>query len=118
MKKNVVFFDCNDKKIPITFNINVMEEIQSEYGSVSKWTDCLESADGAKIKDLKFGLGAMINEAIDMLNDENGTDVKLLNNKQIGRMLSEVGFQNVISTIQELIVESTKTESESETKNE
>ena len=27
----------NDKEYPIVFNLNVMEEIQEEYGTLDKW---------------------------------------------------------------------------------
>ena len=55
----------------------------------------------------------MINEGIDILNEENGTDIKPFTKKQTGRLLTEIGLENVSQTINETVIESTK----SETKN-
>ena len=57
-----------------------------------------------------------MNEAIDIENEENGTDEKPLSEKQVGRVLSEVGIQEVTKKIQEITIASTPT-GENEGKN-
>ena len=34
-------FSCGNKNYKIAFNLNVMQEIQQEYGSVAKWCDLI-----------------------------------------------------------------------------
>ena len=50
----------------------------------------------------------MINEGIDIDNEENGTDIKPFNLKQVGRMLTEIGLENIASKISDTVIESTK----------
>lgn len=106
--------EYKDKKYLIVFNINVMEAIQQEYGTVQKWGELTEGKKGeADIKAITFAFNEMINEGIDILNEENGTDIKPFTKKQTGRLLTEIGLENVSQTINETVIESTK----SETKN-
>lgn len=107
MKNNIAYIETEERRIPIVFNLNVMEEIQEQYGSVAEWGE-LTSGDGEpKIKDLKFGVMAMINEAIDIKNEENGTNETPLNEKQVGRIISQVGLNGVLEKVQELTIAST-----------
>ena len=77
--KNISEIEYNGKKLKLVFNLNVMEEIQEEFGSVDNWGKLTDGASGeVNIKALKFGFTAMINEAIDIENDENGTDIPFL----------------------------------------
>ena len=50
----------------------------------------------------------MLNEAIDIENEENGTNIKPFTEKQVGRMLSEIGMQNVGEALKETVVKSTQ----------
>ena len=110
MKIKMAHFEVNDKKYPLVFNLNVMEEIQEQYGSLDKWGQMTENVDGASIKDLKFGVMAMINEGIDIENEENGTNEPMINSKQAGRLLSEVGIKEVFEKIHEITIASTESE--------
>lgn len=96
-----------DKEYRLVFNLNVMEEIQEKYESIEKWGN-LTSGDEPNIKALIFGFTAMLNEGIEIDNDENGTKEKPLTQKQVGRMISEIGFQSATETLQETVVESTQ----------
>ena len=107
MKNARVYIETEKKKIPLVFNLNVMEEIQEKYGTLEKWGEVTAGGGEPKVKDLKAGIMTMINEAIDIENEENGTDEKPLSEKQVGRILSEVGLQEVIEKIQEITVAST-----------
>ena len=112
MKDTVVYIETEDKKYPLVFNLNVMEEIQEQYGSVKRWGEITANPDGADIKVLKFGIMAMLNEAIDIENEENGTNEPMLDAKQVGRILSKVGIKKVFEKIHEITIASTKSEGE------
>lgn len=119
MNNKLTYIDTENKKYPIVFNINVMEEIQEAYGGLSAWGSIVENADGGepKIKDLKIGLMLMINEAIEIENEEKGTNAPCVTSKQVGRLISEVGFGEITSVIQGLTIASTHT-GDNEGKNE
>ena len=119
MNNKLKYIETEDTTYPIVFNINVMEEIQEAYGSLSAWGSIVENADGGepKIKDLKIGLMMMINEAIDIQNEETGKNEPMVNSKQVGRLITEVGFEEITKKIQNLTVASTHT-GDNEGKNE
>ena len=96
----------------IVFNLNVMEAIQEEYGTIEKWGDLTDgSGTGeANIRALKFGIGAMINEGIDIMNEDDGADLKPLTLRQVGRLLSDIGFDKAAELLQQTVEASTKTE--------
>ena len=112
MKNTVVYIETEKKNYPLIFNLNVMEEIQEQYGSLDQWGKLTENPDGADVKVLKFGIMAMINEAIDIENEENGTNEPMLDSKQVGRILSKVGIDKVFKKIHEITIASTKNEDE------
>ena len=107
MKNKVVYIETEKRKIPLVFNLNVMEEIQEQYGSLEKWGAITQGDGEPKVKDLKAGIMAMINEAIDIENEENGSNETPLTEKQIGRIMTEVGIQEIVKKIQEITVAST-----------
>ncbi len=118
MKNTIVHISTDKKSIPLVFNLNVMEEIQEQYGSLEKWGEITQGANGEpKIKDLKAGIMAMMNEAIDIENEENGNNETPLTEKQVGRIMSEVGVEEIVKKIQEITVASTRT-GDNEGKNE
>lgn len=119
MLNNINYIESNGRKYPIVFNINVMEEIQDAYGSVRAWGAIVENTEGGepKVKDLKIGLMAMINEGIDIDNEMNGTNNPFVTAKQVGRIISENGFDAITKDIMNLTIASTHT-GENEGKNE
>lgn len=106
---------CKDKDYKLVFNLNVMEAIQGAYGTLDKWG---ELTDGSKsevnIKALVFGITEMINEAIDIENDEKGTNEPFVSHKKVGRILTEVGIEKAAQNMNNLVVESTKDDSKNE----
>ena len=107
-----------DKEYKIVFNLNVMEAIQDEYKTLDKWGELTDGKSGeTDVKALIFGLREMLNEGILINNEDNGANDPLLTHRQVGRMLSEVGIQSTTNTMNELVVESTRT-TELEPKNE
>lgn len=93
----------------IYFNLNVMEEIQQEYKTFDNWTDLVAGKEKeADIKALIFGFQAMLNEGIDIRNEEEGTDIKFFTNKQVGRIITEIGLQTANQKLIDTVIESTK----------
>lgn len=107
MKNKVVYIETEKRKIPLVFNLNVMEEIQEQYGSLEKWGEITQGDGEPKVKDLKAGIMAMMNEAIDIENEENGSNETPLTEKQVGRIMTEVGIQEIVNKIREITVAST-----------
>ena len=117
MKNARVYIETEKKKIPLVFNLNVMEEIQEKYGTLEKWGEITQGNGEPKVKDLKAGIMAMMNEAIDIENEENGTNETPLTEKQVGRIMTEVGIKAIVEKIQEITIASTKS-GDNEGKNE
>lgn len=111
MKDKIGVIHNKNKDYPICFNLNVMEEIQEKYGTISAWGDLVSNKGGAepKIKELKDGLLMMINEAIDLQNETKEEKEGLLTSKQVGRIISEVGFAETTKIIMDLSKDSTDT---------
>ena len=98
-----------DKILKIVFNLNVMEAIQEEYGSLREWGNITDGGDGEpNAKAVIFGFTQMLNEGIDIGNEENGTDEKPFTLKQVGRIITEIGLANATETLNKTVVESTQ----------
>lgn len=103
--------NVNGKTYSLYFDLNVMQSIQKKYGTLEKWgslTDKTESE--IDIDALLFGLTEMINEGIDIENEQNGTNNKFLTQKQVGRIITELGIENVTEKLNQTVIESTKGE--------
>ena len=111
MKDYKFTFEVDDKKYTLVFNLNVMESIQKQYGSVQKWGRLTDSKKGEpNAKALIFGFAEMINEAIDIENDENNTEKPFLTLKQVGRIITKAGIQESAKQLNKAITESVKDE--------
>lgn len=111
MKNTYQTIEYKGKKYKLVFDMNVMEEIQEKYGSIEKWGELTDGSKGEpNAKAIKFGFTAMLNEGIDIDNEENGTKEKLLTLKQVGRMITEIGFTNSAEALNKTVVESTKSD--------
>lgn len=99
------------KEYKLIFNFNVLEEIQSEYGTLGK---LIEDAYGQKTgepsaKALAFIIAAMVNEGIDISNEDLAPESQLkpITLKQANRMLTEFvqenGVENVVKIIDDLM---------------
>ena len=110
--ENTGKFEYKGKEIKLVFNLNVMQAIQEEYKTVDAWGKLTDGESGeVDIKALIFGLTAMINEAIDIDNDENGTDEPFYSNKQIGRIITDVGLANATRALNQTVIDATKDDS-------
>lgn len=114
MKENgMKEIEYKGKKYNIVFNINVMETLQKEYGSFDKWTKLVQPEKKDKETDIQafvFAFREALNEGIDINNEENGTDIKFLTSKQVGRIVTEIGIDNANKKLQEVVIESAKSE--------
>ena len=111
MKEMKSQIEYKGQKYTLVFNLNVMEAIQEEYGTIGKWGSLTDGTDGeVSAKAVKFGLTEMLNEGIDIDNEINGTDVEPLTLKQVGRMLTEIGLEEATKKLNDTVVESTKSD--------
>lgn len=97
----------------LVFNLNVMETIQEEYGTVERWGEMTEGSSDRGEPDAKaiiFGFREMLNEAIDIENEEHGTDKKFLSLRQVGRIVTEMGLHDATMALNNTVIESTKSE--------
>ena len=95
----------------LVFNLNVMEVIQEEYKTVNAWGELTDGKSGeVDVKALKFGFAAMLNEGIDIDNEDNGTNTPFLTLKQVGRMLTDLGANQVTEDMNEVVIESVKSD--------
>lgn len=99
----------NGREYPIVFNLNVMEAIQEEYGTIEKWGKLTDGEEGEpNAKAVIFGFHEMMNEGIDIQNEKTGNDIKPLTLKQVGRIITEYGLLNATKMMNNTVVESTK----------
>lgn len=112
MKSAIQEIEYKGKSYKLVFDLNVMEAIQDEYGSIEEWGKLTEPEDGEpNIKALVFGVMQMINEGIDINNDENGTEEKPLTHRKVARILTEVGLDSVADKMQQTVIDSTEDDS-------
>jgi hypothetical protein len=104
-----------DKEYSIVFNLNVMEAIQEKYGTIEKWGELTDGSSGEpNAKAVIFGFTQMINEGIDIANEENGTNDKPLTLKQVGRLITEYGIAKAAETLNQTVIESSKSAEKNE----
>lgn len=112
MKSKLQEIEYKDKKYKLAFDLNVMEAIQDEFGSIEAWGKLVEPEEGEpNIKALVFGATQMINEGIEISNDEDGTDDKPLTHRKVARILTEVGLESVTGKVQQTVIDSTADDS-------
>lgn len=113
MKSAMQEIEYRGKTYKLVFDLNVMEAIQDEYGSIEAWGKLVEPEKGEpNIKALVFGAMQMMNEGIEIANDEdNGVDEKPLTHRQVARILTEVGLQSVTDKVQKTVIDSTADDS-------
>ena len=99
------------KEYKLVFNLNVMERIQDEYGSVAKWGGLTDSSNGEpNAKAVIFGFTEMINEGIDIRNEETGENEPMMTTRKVGRIITEVGMAQATEALNRTVIESTKGE--------
>ena len=102
------YFTVGDVSYPQAFTLNVIEAIQEKYEKLDNFFDALQP-EGSEplIKDVVWVLKEIINEGIEIENDIKGANRKLLNHKQVARLITDsASAKKMISGI---ISDSTKT---------
>ena len=99
----------------LVFNLNVMEQIQEEYGSISAWGELTDNAKEPNAKAVIFGLTCMINEGVDIDNEDNeGVEgyvpKKFLSKKQVGRLLTDVGMEEATQRLNDTVINAVASE--------
>lgn len=99
------------KDYKVVFNLNVMEQIQDEFETLGKWGALTDGTQGEpNIKALIFGFTCMLNEGIEIDNENNNVNDPLLTKKQVGRMITEIGLDTMTNTLNETVIESTRSD--------
>ena len=113
MKDTVTEFKVNDKNYKLVFNLNVMQSIQKKYESLKKWGELTSSSDEHEpsIDAVLFGFTEMLNEAIDIDNEENSTQIPFYTEKQVGRLITALGIEKSTEQLQNTVIKSTEVES-------
>lgn len=102
-------FEVEGKTYSMIFNLNVMQAIQEEYGTVQAWGNLTDGkSEEINAKALIFGLAAMINEGIEINNDEKGLNEPILTEKQVGRLITKMGLKEAASKLNKAVIEGTK----------
>lgn len=100
---------------PLVFNLNVIEKIQEKYDSYERWGEMTDGKESeVNIGALKFAIKEMINEGIDIENENTEIKRDFLTDKQVGRILTEIGIAEMVNTVQETVIDSTKKDNEEE----
>jgi hypothetical protein len=111
MKEVSKTLEYKGKEYKLVFNLNVMEVIQDKYRTLKNWgklTDGAKNNGEPNAKAVIFGITAMLNEGIDIDNEENGTSEKMLTNKQVGRMITEIGLKSSAQLMNGVVIDSTQ----------
>lgn len=117
MKNNEIFIEYKGKKYNVVFDMNVIETLQTKYGSFNKWSDLIQpTKDGEEcnIEALKFGFCEALNEGIDIANENAEEKTEFLTLKQVGRIMTDLGLRNINEKIQDAVIESTKSDEKNE----
>lgn len=109
MKDYKFDFELDGNNYSLVFNLNVMEAIQNKYGSIQKWGRLTDNKKGEpNAKALIYGFTEMMNEAIEIENEEKGTNKPLMNQKQVGRLITRAGIKESATKLNTVITESVK----------
>lgn len=114
MQEKINHIKVNETEYPLVFNLNVMEKIQDKYDTIENWGNLTDGKEHEiNVKALKFGITEMINEGIDIENDNQEIKREFLTNKQVGRIITELGIEKIANDVQDTVIESTKIEDNS-----
>ena len=111
MQDKITHIKVNEIEYPLVLNLNVIEKIQEEYETFEKWGEMTEGKENeVNVKALKFGVTEMINEGIDIENEKKETKRDFVTEKQVGRIITDLGIQKMAEKVQNTIIDSTKIE--------
>lgn len=104
MIDKIKHINVGEKSYPMSFSLNVIEQIQEKYGSIDKWTEIFDAKD-IKIADVIQTFEFLLNEGIDIENEEKSEKRAFLSHKQVGRLLTQIGLQNATEQIKNLFID-------------
>ncbi len=114
MQEKISYIDVEGIKYPLVFNLNVMEKIQDKYESIENWGNLTDGKEHEiNIKALKYGITEMINEGIDIENETAENKRKFLTEKQVGRIITQLGIEKIADSVQNTVIESSNIEDNS-----
>lgn len=95
------------EKYPFIFSLNVMSTIQKKYGSLDSWKNLIEPEDGSEptIDALIFFFTEAINEGIDIENEDKNETRSYVNEKKVGRIITEFGLENAGKKLKEAVID-------------
>ena len=107
MNNDMKYLVTKDKKYPFIYSLNVMSAIQSKYGSLDDWANLIEPKEGKKepnIEALLFFFKEAINEGINIENEKLKEPVAFVNEKKVGRIISEIGIEEAGKQLKDAVV--------------
>lgn len=111
MQNQISHFEVNNIQYPLVFTLNVLDEIQKKYGSYEEWGNLTEGKEKeVNIEALKFGIEEMINEGIDIENEQKEIKREFVTSKQVGRLITELGLQEMTNKVHSVVIDSTNVE--------
>ena len=118
--KDQEYIEFHGKKYPLVFDLNVMQDIQEEYGTFDKWAQLTIGKTNGEhsTKAVLFAIMCMINEGIEIQREEYPNDItpKPVTLRQVGRMMTEVGMARTVDKLHQIIIKSS--DSDKSSKNE
>ena len=99
MMNKLQHITIKEVEYPLSFTLNVMEEIQEKYGTLDKWTKIFDTKKEVKMSDVIYTFKLFINEGIDIENEEKNETRAFVTHKQVGRLLTELGLSNATDKI-------------------
>lgn len=114
MVEKIKHIKVNEIEYPLVFNLNVMEVIQEKYGTLEKWGELTDGKEQEiDVKALKLGIAEMINEGIDIENEKLENKRDFLSEKQVGRLITDIGLEKMANDVQKTVIESTESDNDS-----
>lgn len=106
------YIEIGDKKYPLAFSFNVMEQVQETYGTMDAWTKTLQADEGRelKMKDLIWTFQQFVNEGIEIENEDNNQNRPLMTHKQVGRLITQADMKKLVATMKSMTVKSIKSD--------
>lgn len=112
------YLEVGEEKYPLAVTLNVIETMQNKYGTITKWKKLMlgfieekkidkkgneiiewKENDELSAKDLKFFVMESINEGIDIENEKRDNKRPFVTDKQVGRIISQVGSVTILKKI-------------------
>lgn len=104
----VKYFDVNNEKIPALFDLNVVAELQDDYGSLTEWNEkCFPEGEEPRLKPLIHAFELAFNEGYDAI----GSD-KRVSRVEAGRIVTQMSLEEAAKNMQGMVVDSTKSGTE------